>query len=109
MRLHIPAFLNYECQGCGACCRDYEIAMSDKKHDELSAVNWRQVSGDAELTEPFEPTPYEWAGGPWRFKLRADGSCVFQCKDKRCLVHRQLGFDAKALPCKLNGPFSLGW
>jgi len=101
VRLHIPAFLNYECQACGACCRDYEIAMSAQKHDELRAINWRAISGDPELAEPFEPTPYGWAGGPYRFKLRSDGSCVFQCKKNRCLVHSHLGFDRKALACKL--------
>ncbi len=101
MRLHIPAFLNYECQACGACCRDYEIAMPQKKHDELSAVNWRAVSADPALAEPFEYSTSDSVGGPYRFKLRPDGSCVFQCKDMRCLIHRQLGFDAKALACKL--------
>jgi Fe-S-cluster containining protein len=101
VRLHIPAFLNYECQACGACCRDYEIAMSAQKYDELNAVNWRAISGDPDLTRPFEPTPYEWTGGPYRFKLRPDGTCVFQSKDMRCLIHKQLGFAAKALACKL--------
>ena len=101
MKLHIPAFLNYECQACGACCRDYEIAMSKEKYQELSAINWRAVSGDRELAEPFERTPFEWTGGPYRFKLRPDGTCIFQCKDKKCLVHGKLGFDAKALACRL--------
>ena len=100
--LHIPAFLNYECLACGGCCREYEITLTDDEHRRLSAVNWSARDREMDVANPFSPSARRRRGGPrYCFTLRPDGRCAFLASDAKCIIHKHLGYEAKALTCRL--------
>jgi hypothetical protein len=61
--------------------------------ERLEKLNWGE---DKPYTGKFYET---FAGFPY-FKRQADGSCVFQGDDGRCLMHKRFGFEIKALTCR---------
>lgn len=42
-----------------------------------------------------------WLGHDYRLAQRPDGSCVFLMEDGLCRIHKELGFDAKPLVCRM--------
>ena len=97
--LHIPPFLNYSCQACGRCCRDYEIAFSEEDFRRISGPDWGAIFPALADQELFARSRGRGQAGPHRFRLKADRTCVFLDESGTCLMHRHLGERKKALAC----------
>jgi len=41
--LHAPEFVNYACQLCGWCCRQYDISFSRADFERLSKLDWGKL------------------------------------------------------------------
>src|SRR5579871_105593 len=101
---HLPVLQNWDCQGCGNCCRDYQITVTEEERQRILAQGWegRPEVGGLPL--------FVRAGPPWarqyRLNHREDGSCVFLSPEGRCRIHEHFGAAAKPLPCRLY-PFIL--
>lgn len=101
---HLPVLQNWDCQGCGNCCRDYQITVTEEERQRILAQGWE---GQPEMGGlPL----FVRAGPPWarhyRLNHREDGSCVFLSPEGRCRIHERFGAAAKPLPCRLY-PFIL--
>src|SRR5512144_783579 len=95
-RLHIPPFVNYTCQMCGWCCRQYDITLSDKDYTRLSLNDWGKLEPAlagkewaASLNERGTPDTH-------RLRYTPEGACVF-LQDGKCLMHSHVGELGKAL------------
>lgn len=101
---HLPVLQNWDCQGCGNCCHDYQITVTADERQRILAQGWDK---DAEI----DGLPlFIRIGPPWnrRYRLnhRADGACVFLSRAGRCRIHERFGSAAKPFACRLY-PFVL--
>ena len=99
----LPEGFNFECMGCGACCRDWTIHVDRGTYEKLT---------DTELYDTMRTAP----GGPLPFQEEPDGSiitgrtpdgsCVFLDGKTRCSIHGKVGYREKPLGCR-QFPFKL--
>jgi lysine-N-methylase len=100
----LPVLQNWDCHGCGECCREYLVRVTDAERARIEAQGWED---DPALkgTKPFRR-----AGPLWRRKYhlnhRPDGSCVFLDEKGLCRIHAKFGPEAKPLACRVY-PFML--
>ena len=101
----LPVIQNWDCSGCGACCRAYHVPVTAEERGRIERQGWEQ-------DEEFQGVAYfakegSWlAGGGYRLNHRADGACVFLGPDNRCRIHAKFGSAAKPLACRVY-PFLL--
>jgi lysine-N-methylase len=100
---NLPLVQNWDCHGCGDCCRDLEVIVGT---EEKRAIEELGLAGDPEVP----PKPWfrrkGWWSGRWALKHRHGGGCVFLTAQGRCLLHERFGPQAKPFPCRLF-PFVL--
>lgn len=88
----------WSCHQCGVCCRGSIVPLSAEDVARLKAQNWEQ-------NPDFRGTPVmvreSWLGHDYRLAQREDGSCVFLMPNGLCRIHKELGFDAKPLVCRM--------
>ena len=97
--LHIPAFINYDCQLCGWCCHQYDITLLPRGF--RAAVEIRLgPTGAGELAGKEWAAPLRDSATPDQYRLRyaPDGACVF-LSGKQCLMHKHVGELGKTLGC----------
>lgn len=92
----------YSCLRCGLCCKtDWLIGIDEISYKRLSQYNWAsyfpQLSNNSLFVKLKFPLP---SGETVTFARKSDGACIFLTSENECLIHQQLGFDAKAQVCK---------
>ena len=94
----LPLVQNWDCHGCGDCCR-IEAVISDDEKRRIEALDL-----DIDSQPWFAPV----GGGSanWKLTHRPDGGCVFLTASNRCRIQERLGADAKPFVCRLF-PFVL--
>lgn len=93
--LQLPS-QRYSCHGCGDCCRDFTVQLSEEDLARLHLQRWEQRLG--------EPVTVEFRGSHF-LRQRGDGACIFLQSDGLCRVHAEYGFEEKPLACRVF-PFS---
>lgn len=100
----LPVLQNWDCQGCSACCRHYQVSVSAEERKRIESQGWEN---DPELRGvPFFVRTGGWFSRSYRLNERADGACVFLGADNRCRIHSKHGSAAKPLACRIY-PYSL--
>ncbi|HEV3205082.1 MAG TPA: YkgJ family cysteine cluster protein [Gemmataceae bacterium] len=101
---HLSVLQNWDCQGCGNCCREYHISVTEEERQHILTQGWEQ--DPAIGTFPL----FVRSGPPWsrkyRLNHRSDGACIFLSSENRCKIHERFGEAAKPFPCRLY-PFVL--
>lgn len=100
---HLPVIQNWDCAATGACCRQYEVAITEEERQRIEAQGWDQetdLGGHSPIVGPG------WLGGGPRLNQRSSGECVFLNANNRCQIHERFGAEAKPLACRLY-PFVL--
>lgn len=82
----------YSCHGCGDCCRDFTVQLLPGDLEKLRAQRWEERLGMPVVTQ-FRGTSF--------LRQREDGACVFLQEGGRCLIHAELGLEAKPVACQL--------
>jgi lysine-N-methylase len=101
----LPVIQNWDCHGCGECCREYEVHVTAAERERIIAQGWQNDPA-------IGPTPLFVRVGPWwrrRWRLNtrpADDACVFLNDEGRCRIHAKFGGPAKPLACQVY-PFTL--
>lgn len=98
--------IRYSCAQCGACCRQpWRVVLEPEKLPAIAEHDWGrypQLSGK---------TLYRQFSGRDRAQIelaKADtGQCIFLDDDNLCIIHKELGEDAKPKVC-LQLPFFPG-
>jgi Predicted Fe-S-cluster oxidoreductase len=94
----LPTVERWDCHQCGVCCRGSIVPLSDEDLARLKAQKWEEhpeVAGTPTIQRE------SWLGRDYRLAHRPDGSCVFLLPDGLCRIHKELGFDAKPLVCRM--------
>ncbi|MCX7428008.1 MAG: YkgJ family cysteine cluster protein [Planctomycetia bacterium] len=94
----LPILEQWDCHGCGICCRASSILLNDADLRRLREQHW-------EKHPDFRGKKILVRAGlfdrHFRLALRKDGTCVFQDADRRCRIHREFGYDAKPHVCRM--------
>ena len=92
---------HFACQGTGMCCQGYQFGpIADDVAARILAHPFQENAAKlAAAGGPF--TTAEIHGEPVRVLSRIDGRCVFLGDDGLCVVHKELGADAKPALCRL--------
>ena len=94
----LPMVERWDCHQCGVCCRGSIVPLSDDDLARLKSQKWEErpeFQGHAVVVRE------SWLGRLSPGAPRADGSCVFLMPDGLCRIHKELGFDAKPLVCRM--------
>jgi lysine-N-methylase len=88
----------WDCHQCGVCCRGSVVPLSAEDVARLESQKWQE-------RPEYQDTPVmvreSWLSHEYRLAHRDDGSCVFLMADGLCRIHKELGFDAKPLVCRM--------
>ena len=103
--LHIPPFVNYACQLCGWCCRQYEINFSQADYERLSRYDWGKLEPALAGKEWCSPIPGGKRSGTHRLRFTNEPACIFLSPDNLCRMHEHVGESGKTLGCCVY-PFS---
>lgn len=101
---HLPLIQNWDCHGCGECCREYEVHVTESERQRINDQGWDNDSA-------LRGTRLFVAVGPWwrrRWRLNtrtSDGGCIFLNEEGRCRIHAKYGGAAKPLACQVY-PFT---
>jgi len=94
----LPMIERWDCHQCGVCCRGSVIPLSPEEVERLKSQKWNE-------REDLRGTPVmvrqSTQGYSHRLAQRPDGSCVFLLPDGLCRIHKELGFEAKPLVCRM--------
>lgn len=99
---NLPLIQNWDCQGCGDCCR-IEAVVTDEEKRRIEALD---------LVNDAEVAPKPWfervrrGTASWRLAHRPEGGCVFLTSGNRCRIQERFGAGAKPFVCRLF-PFVL--
>jgi Fe-S-cluster containining protein len=99
-RVYFLEEARHDCQGCGMCCRGYQLGpLTEEEAARIRAETFRE---DGErLNRAPKVEEKESKGKKYRIlELVADGSCVFLSRDQKCILHREKGEDAKPWFCR---------
>jgi lysine-N-methylase len=97
---HLP-MVNWDCHGCGDCCRTYAVRVSAEEKARIEAQDW----GDVPELAGIQRTVWERRIGDDRLNHRADGACIFLGPDNRCRMHAKFGPASKPAACRIY-PFT---
>ncbi|MCH5377380.1 MAG: YkgJ family cysteine cluster protein, partial [Planctomycetes bacterium] len=99
----MPIIEQWDCHGCGHCCRGTTIPLDQSDIQRLDAQQWQR---DPDFRGIRTVVRSSLLGGRRVLAKRADGSCVFLTADGRCRIHQRYGADAKPAVCRMF-PFQL--
>ncbi|HEY1377602.1 MAG TPA: YkgJ family cysteine cluster protein [Gemmataceae bacterium] len=102
---NLPVIQNWDCHGCGECCREYEVHVTEAERQRILAQGWEDdpAVGGTPLFVRTGP----WWRRRWRLNTRpGDDACVFLNEQGRCRIHAKFGGPAKPLACQVY-PFTL--
>jgi len=94
----LPVIERWDCHQCGACCHGSIVPLSADELARIQSQRWEQ-------RPEFHGQPVvvreSWLSATFRLAHREDGSCVFLLPDGNCRLHKELGFEAKPLVCRM--------
>lgn len=100
----LPVIQNWDCHGCGECCREYQVTVTDAERDRILSQGWDQDPRYAGI--PLFIKAGTWRNPLTRVNIRPDNTCIFLNEDGRCRIHAKFGSEAKPLACRIY-PFVL--
>ena len=89
---------NWDCQGCGICCRGAIVVLNDKDLRQIRSQRWDE---DPDFRGKKILVRLGIFDKRYRLAQRDDGVCIFQGADKLCRIHKQFGYDAKPHICRM--------
>jgi len=101
---HLPVVQNWDCQGCGQCCREYQVGITEEERQRIIDQGWENEPALGGL--PLFVRGGPWYSRQWQLNHKSDGSCVFLNEKGLCRIHDRFGAETKPLACRLY-PFIL--
>jgi lysine-N-methylase len=100
---NLPLMQNWDCHGCGDCCRSLEGVITDEEKHRIEALD---LANDPEVAPRPWFTPAGLGSKRWKLRHRPGGGCVFLTTANRCRLQERFGADVKPFVCRLF-PFIL--
>jgi lysine-N-methylase len=89
---------NWDCQGCGVCCRGAIVVLNEGDLKQIRAQRWDE---DPDFRGKKILVRLGLFDKRYRLAQRNDGVCIFQDADKLCRIHKRFGYDAKPHVCRM--------
>jgi lysine-N-methylase len=96
---HLPVVQNWDCHGCGECCREYQVTVTDSERERIQSQGWADDPRYAGM--PLFIKGGTWRKPVYRLNVRADNTCIFLGEDGLCRIHAKFGSAAKPLACRI--------
>jgi lysine-N-methylase len=96
---HLTVLQNWDCHGCGECCRDYIVTVTEEERRRIESQGWDKQP-EFQGVELFKAKRGR-KSTTSELNCRDDGSCVFLTDQGRCRIHELFGPEAKPLACRL--------
>jgi Fe-S-cluster containining protein len=93
----------HSCYGCGSCCQQYALGpVTDDEVERISRAGLEEKYAQLQGKDLFYRIPKKEGEGTEAFitTVGDDHRCIFQLPDRRCIIHAELGYEAKARVCK---------
>jgi lysine-N-methylase len=100
---NLPVMQNWDCHGCGDCCRRLEAKITNVEKQRIEALD---LANDPEVARQPWFAPAGRGSTDWKLKHRPEGGCVFLTAQNRCRIQERFGAEAKPFVCRLF-PFVL--
>jgi lysine-N-methylase len=94
----LPIVENWDCHGCGICCRGAVVVLNDQDLAQMRAQRWDE---DPDFSGKKILLRLGLFDKRYRLAQRKDGTCMFQDADKLCRIHKKFGYDAKPHICRM--------
>lgn len=96
---NLPLLQNWDCHGCGECCREYQVTVTDEEKARIVSQGWDKDPRYAGM--PLFIRGGSWLRPVYRLNTRADNTCIFLDEQGRCRIHAKFGSAAKPLACRI--------
>jgi len=103
--IHAPPFVNYSCQTCGWCCRQYDITFSKADQERLSKIDWGKLEPALAGKEWYAPLNERRNPDKFRLRYTPEGACIFLNEKNLCRMHTHVGELGKTFGCSVY-PFT---
>ncbi len=94
----LPILEQWDCHGCGICCRGAAVLLNDADLKRLREQHWEKHPDFRGKRTVVKAGLFDHR---YRLAHRRDGTCIFQDPDKLCRIHREFGYDAKPHVCRM--------
>ncbi len=101
--LHAPEGINYSCSGCGRCCHDIIVPMTEEDYERVSVLKMDELIPGYTGSQLFrEAKKHESEGTAYTHVIMKskEGHCPFLV-NKLCSIHGKHGSDVKPIICQL--------
>src|SRR5262249_61907655 len=95
---NLPVVQNWDCHGCGDCCRELEVIVST---EEKRAIEELGLTGDPELPAGPWFKRKGWGSGRGALRHRPDRGCGFLTAQGRFRPHERFRPHAKSVTRRL--------
>lgn len=93
-----PVAEHWDCHQCGDCCKGTIVMLGDDDLKEIRRQRWEE---HPEFRRTKIVVRHGLVGRRYRLAQGPDGYCVFFTADRRCRIHREFGYSAKPLVCRI--------
>jgi Fe-S-cluster containining protein len=98
----VPPVQNFSCSGCGDCCRDLPVPLSEADIKTLEKLEWKPLVAEAYQDRFHETISLLGRDSITILRSRPGGAgCVFLGDDNLCAIHRELGSEKKPFACRV--------
>ncbi len=94
----LPIPENWDCHGCGVCCRGAVVVLNGRDLEQIRRQGWDK---DPDFRGKKILVHVGLFDKRYRLAQRNDGRCIFQDADKLCRIHKRFGYDAKPHVCRM--------
>lgn len=93
-----PAFQQYDCQMCGACCSaGFAVVVTAEERARIEAQGWEK---NPDFPHRGKQLFIRQIGGETILALQENGSCIFLDEHNACRIHAQFGAEGKPFACR---------
>jgi len=94
----LPIVEQWDCCGCGICCRATIIRLSDQDVERIRGQRWEEDPDYRGMKILVRQGLFR---RRYRLAQRPDGNCIFYTAERRCRIHELHGLEAKPLICQM--------
>lgn len=94
-----PIAENWDCHGCGICCRGAVVVLNEGDLERIRGQGWEN---DPDFRGKKILVRVGLLDRRYRLAQGKDGRCVFQDDDKLCRIHKRFGYEAKPHVCRMR-------
>ena len=94
----LPIVEQWDCTGCGKCCHGHVVPLSADDLQKIRSQNWHRHPDFRGVRATVRQGLWP---GKRQLAQRDDGTCVFLDDDGLCRIHKEHGYAAKPLICRM--------